>query len=47
MTLNLKGDEYEGGELVFPEYGLGRYKPGNGHAVIFSCSLRHEALPVT
>jgi len=47
MTLNLNGDEYEGGELVFPEYGPDGYKPGNGGAVIFSCSLLHEALPVT
>jgi predicted 2-oxoglutarate/Fe(II)-dependent dioxygenase YbiX len=47
MTLNLNGDEYEGGELVFPEYGADGYKPGNGGAVIFSCSLLHEALPVT
>ncbi len=47
MTLNLNGDEYEGGELVFPEYGADRYKPGNGGAVVFSCSLLHEALPVT
>ncbi len=47
MTLNLNGDDYEGGELVFPEYGPDRYKPGSGGAVIFSCSLLHEALPVT
>jgi len=47
MTLNLNGDEYEGGELVFPEYGRDGYKPGNGGAVLFSCSLLHEALPVT
>ena len=47
MTLNLNGDEYEGGELVFPEYGPDGYKPGNGGAVVFSCSLLHEALPVT
>ncbi|MFQ5566097.1 MAG: 2OG-Fe(II) oxygenase [Paracoccaceae bacterium] len=47
MTLNLNGDEYEGGGLVFPEYGPDEYKPGNGGAVIFSCSLLHEALPVT
>lgn len=46
MTLNLNGDDYEGGELVFPEYGTDRYKPGDGGAVIFSCSLLHEALPV-
>ena len=47
MTLNLNGDEYEGGGLVFPEYGPDEYKPGNGGAVVFSCSLLHEALPVT
>ena len=47
MTLNLNGDEYQGGDLVFPEYGPHGYKPGNGGAVIFSCSLLHEALPVS
>ena len=47
MTLNLNGDAYEGGGLVFPEYGPDQYKPGNGGAVVFSCSLLHEALPVT
>ena len=47
MTANLNGDDYEGGELTFPEYGPDRYKTGNGGAVIFSCSLLHEALPVT
>ena len=35
------------GELVFPEYGPDRYKPDDGGAVIFSCSLIHEALAVT
>lgn len=47
LTLNLNSDEYEGGELVFPEYGHHRYKPETGAAVLFSCSLLHEALPVT
>ncbi len=47
ITLNLNGGQYEGGELVFPEYGPDRYKPGDGGAVLFSCSLLHEALPVT
>lgn len=46
MTLNLNSDEYEGGELRFPEYGPHRYKPAVGEAVIFSCSLLHEALDV-
>ncbi|MEZ5830786.1 MAG: 2OG-Fe(II) oxygenase [Dongiaceae bacterium] len=47
LTLNLNSDEYEGGELIFPEYGDHRYKPPAGAAVVFSCSLLHEALPVT
>jgi predicted 2-oxoglutarate/Fe(II)-dependent dioxygenase YbiX/peroxiredoxin len=46
-TLNLNTDEYEGGELMFPEFGTGRYRAPTGGAVIFSCSLLHEALPVT
>jgi predicted 2-oxoglutarate/Fe(II)-dependent dioxygenase YbiX len=47
LTLNLNSDEYEGGELMFPEYGDDRYKPPTGAAVVFACSLLHEALPVT
>jgi len=47
LTLNLNSEEHEGGELIFPEYGDYRYKPATGAAVLFSCSLLHEALPVT
>jgi predicted 2-oxoglutarate/Fe(II)-dependent dioxygenase YbiX/peroxiredoxin len=47
LTLNLNSGEYEGGELVFPEYGPHRYAPPAGGAILFSCSLLHEALPVT
>jgi predicted 2-oxoglutarate/Fe(II)-dependent dioxygenase YbiX len=47
LTLNLNSEEYDGGELIFPEYGDHRYKPATGAAVLFSCSLLHEALPVT
>jgi predicted 2-oxoglutarate/Fe(II)-dependent dioxygenase YbiX len=47
LTLNLNSEEYQGGELIFPEYGDYRYKPPTGAAVLFSCSLLHEALPVT
>jgi predicted 2-oxoglutarate/Fe(II)-dependent dioxygenase YbiX len=32
---------------MFPEYGDYRYKPATGAAVVFACSLLHEALPVT
>lgn len=47
MSVNLNSEDYEGGELCFPEYGLDLYRPGTGEAVIFSCSLLHKALPVT
>lgn len=47
LTLNLNTEEYEGGELIFPEYGPHKYRPSSGGAVVFSCSLLHEALPVT
>ena len=51
MTLNLnpagpEGD-YEGGQLRFPEYGPHLYRPAPGDAVVFSCSLLHEATEVT
>jgi len=47
MTLNLNKEEFEGGALRFPEYGPDLYSPDSGDAVIFSCSLMHEATPVT
>ncbi|MBT5266382.1 MAG: hypothetical protein HOL85_16220 [Rhodospirillaceae bacterium] len=46
MSLNLNAD-FDGGELVFPEYGRHRFKPSAGGAVIFSCSILHEALPLS
>ncbi|MCE3290903.1 MAG: redoxin protein [Caulobacter sp.] len=47
VTINLNAEEYEGGELRFPEFGNRLYKPPTGGAVVFSCSLMHEARPVT
>lgn len=47
MSLNLNAGEYDGGCLRFPEYGPQLYRPNTGEAVIFSCSLLHEATPVT
>jgi predicted 2-oxoglutarate/Fe(II)-dependent dioxygenase YbiX len=40
VTINLN-DDYEGGELSFPEYGSRSFKPPIGCAVVFSCSLLH------
>jgi len=46
VTINLN-DAFEGGALWFPEFGPRRYRPPAGGAVVFSCSLLHEATPVT
>ena len=46
-TINLNAEEFEGGELRFPEYGPRSYRAPTGGAVVFSCSLLHEAMPVT
>lgn len=46
-TLNLNAEEYEGGNLSFAEYGPRRYRAPTGGAVLFSCSLMHEAHAVT
>lgn len=40
-------DDYEGGGVRFPEFGPRIYNAPTGGAVVFSCSLLHEALPVT
>lgn len=46
-TINLNAEAYEGGELRFPEFGSRTYRAPTGGAVVFSCSLLHEATPVT
>jgi predicted 2-oxoglutarate/Fe(II)-dependent dioxygenase YbiX len=46
VSINLNAEEYEGGDLRFPEYGPHLYRPETGAALVFSCSLIHEALPV-
>ena len=43
----LLNDDYENGWLRFPEYGPHLYRPPAGSAVVFSCSLLHEATDVT
>lgn len=47
VSINLNADEYDGGDLRFPEFGMRTYRPSTGGAVVFSCSLLHEATPVT
>src|SRR5476651_1808814 len=46
VSLNLN-DDFAGGELVFPEYAGVKVSPPAGAAAIFSCSVLHQALPVT
>ena len=47
VTINLNAEGYEGGDLCFPEFGRETYRAPTGGAIVFSCSLMHEALPVT
>lgn len=46
VTVNLN-DDYDGGDLRFPEYGARTYRAPPGSAIVFGCSLLHEATPVT
>ncbi len=41
VSINLNSD-FEGGDISFPEYGPRGFKPPQGAAVVFSCSLLHE-----
>ena len=45
LSVNLN-DDFEGGELVFPEYGPRSYKPPAGAGVVFSRSLLHRVKPM-
>ena len=46
VSLNLN-DDYDGGEIRFPEFNPKGIKPPAGAAVVFSCSLLHAANKVT
>jgi peroxiredoxin len=46
VSLFLNSGAYEGGFLRFPEFGPALYAAPTGGAVVFSCSLLHEATPV-
>lgn len=47
VSLVLNTGEFDGGFVWFPEYGRQMFAPPAGGAVVFSCSLLHEATPVT
>lgn len=46
-SINLNAEEFEGGDLRFPEFGRRTYRPPTGGAVVFACNLQHEATRVT
>ncbi|MFC5345173.1 2OG-Fe(II) oxygenase [Brevundimonas staleyi] len=46
VSINLNED-YDGGDLRFPEFGMRTYRPPPGGACVFSCSILHEATAVT
>ena len=47
VSINLSPEPFEGGAVRFPEFGLREYVPPVGGAVVFSCNLLHEVMPVT
>ena len=47
LTLNLNTGAYDGGGLVFPEFGPQSYAPPAGGAIVFSCAHLHEVKDVT
>jgi len=46
LSVNLNND-FEGGNLIFPEFGRRTYRPPVGGALVFSCGALHQVLPVT
>lgn len=46
VSMNLNTGDYEGGELIFPEFSDDLHNPPAGSAAVFSASLLHEAAPV-
>ncbi|RVT42017.1 2OG-Fe(II) oxygenase [Sphingobium algorifonticola] len=47
VTINLNAEDYDGGDLRFPQFGPRTYRAPTGGAIVFSCSLLHEATPIT
>ena len=47
VSINLNDDDFEGGELAFREFSDHLYDIDAGTAVIWSCSVLHEVMPIT
>lgn len=43
----LLSDDFQGGDLRFPEFGPDSYRPPAGAAAVFACGLLHEVTRVT
>ena len=46
VTINLNKD-YDGCDLIFPEFGRRTYRAPHGGAIVFSCGALHQVTPVT
>ncbi|GBQ62391.1 hypothetical protein AA103196_0299 [Ameyamaea chiangmaiensis NBRC 103196] len=46
VSINLN-DDFDGGDLAFPEIGPHGFRPPAGGAIVFSCSVLHAVAPVT
>ena len=46
VSINLN-DDFDGGDLRFPEFGQRTYRPPVGGATVFGTALLHEATPVS
>ena len=46
LSVNLNTGDYQGGNLIFPEYNDHRYSAPAGAGMIFATSVLHEATPV-
>jgi predicted 2-oxoglutarate/Fe(II)-dependent dioxygenase YbiX/peroxiredoxin len=46
VSINLNGD-FDGCDLLFPEFGRKTYRPPTGGAIVFSCGALHQVTPVT
>ncbi|MEA3065624.1 MAG: hypothetical protein QOJ27_2076 [Sphingomonadales bacterium] len=47
FSINLNAEDYEGGDLRFPEYGTETYRAPTGGAIVFASSLLHEVTLLT
>jgi hypothetical protein len=47
LLLDLADGAYEGGDILFPEYGPHSYRPGTGGALVFAGTLLRELRPVS